>query len=79
MPVLPDILAPDLDVVFCGTAVANASATRGHYFAGPRNAFWTLLYQSGFTPRLLTADEDSTLPTHGVGITDLVKDARAES
>lgn len=74
MPVLTDILAPDLDVVFCGTAVAKASASRGHYFASTRNAFWTLLHQSGFTPRLLTPDEDSTLPTYGVGITDLVKD-----
>ena len=72
--VLPDILAPHLAVVFCGTAVATASAARGHYFAGPRNAFWTLLHRSGFTPRLLTPEEDRLLLDYGVGITDLVKD-----
>ena len=74
MPVLPDILAPDLDVVFCGTAVATASASRGHYFAGPRNAFWSLLHGSGFTPGVLNPEEDETLPQYGVGITDLVKE-----
>jgi hypothetical protein len=34
MPVLPDIRAPGLDVVFCGTAPGERSAERGHYFAG---------------------------------------------
>ena len=31
MTVLPDLLVPNLSVVFCGTAVATASAERGHY------------------------------------------------
>ncbi len=70
---LPDILASDLDVVFCGTAVSRRSAERGHYYAGRRNAFWQLLYESGLTPRLLTPEEDATLPTYGLGLTDLVK------
>jgi len=29
MTVLPDFLAPNLDIVFCGTAVGNVSAQRG--------------------------------------------------
>lgn len=70
---LPDIFAPDLAVLFCGTAVGERSAERGHYYAGPRNAFWQLLYESGLTPRLLSPEEDATLPTYGLGLTDLVK------
>jgi TDG/mug DNA glycosylase family protein len=74
MDVLPDILAPDLDVVFCGTAVGECSARRGHYYAGPGNAFWSLLHGAGFTARRLAPEEDVTLPEHGLGLTDLVKD-----
>jgi G:T/U-mismatch repair DNA glycosylase len=40
MPVLPDIRAPGLDVVFCGTAPGERSAERGHYFAGRGNRIW---------------------------------------
>jgi TDG/mug DNA glycosylase family protein len=71
--ILEDILAPNLDVVFCGTAVASASAARGHYFAGPGNKFWRFLHVAGFTPVQLTPDQDWELPKYGVGITDLVK------
>ncbi|MFZ2360304.1 MAG: hypothetical protein WA040_13255 [Anaerolineae bacterium] len=35
MTVLPDILAPNLDIVFCGTAVGNVSAQGGASYAGP--------------------------------------------
>lgn len=70
---LPDLLQPGLSVVFCGTAVATASADRGHYYSGPGNKFWQLLYDAGFTPSLLRPEDDSTLPEFGVGITDLVK------
>lgn len=73
MTVLPDILAPHLTVVFCGTVVGKRSAERGHYYAGPGNTFWHLLHESGLTPRLLRPDEDATLPTYGLGLTDLVK------
>jgi len=46
MAVLPDYLAPGLKVVFCGTAVGEQSAARGHYFAGRGNDFWRLLDQT---------------------------------
>lgn len=71
---LPDLLAPGLRVVFCGTAVATTSAERGHYYSGPRNKFWQLLHESGLTPRLLEPEDDASLLTFGIGITDLVKD-----
>jgi len=73
MSILPDILAPNLKVVFCGTAAGTRSASRGHYFAGPGNKFWDFLYVVGLTPVRLSPDDDGELPTYGVGVTDLVK------
>ena len=70
---LPDLLAPGLRVLFCGTAAGTASAARGHYYAGPGNRFWGLLAQTGLTPRRLRPDEDHLLPGFGLGLTDLAK------
>jgi double-stranded uracil-DNA glycosylase len=69
--VLPDILAPDLEVWFCGLAVGECAALRGHHHAGPGDAFWQLLHDAGFTPRRLRADEDDTLPSYRLGLTDV--------
>lgn len=74
MSILPDILEPNLKVVFCGTAVSDESAARGHYYSKPSNSFWQLLHQAGFTPRQLRPDEDQSLPEFGFGMTDLVKE-----
>lgn len=74
MTVLPDLLRPGLDVVFVGTAVATASADRGHYYSGRGNRFWQLLHEAGFTPTRLRPEDDVALPHLGIGITDLVKD-----
>ncbi|HLH80828.1 MAG TPA: mismatch-specific DNA-glycosylase [Chthonomonas sp.] len=70
-PLLPDILVPGLDVVFVGAAPSLWAAQVGHYYAGPRNRFWLLLYQAGFTPRLLQPEEDVTLPCYGIGLVAL--------
>lgn len=66
---LPDILAPNLDVVFVGAAPSPAAARCGHYYAGPRNRFWQLLHQSGFTPRRLDAGEDHEVLRYRIGLT----------
>lgn len=73
MAALPDILVPGLKIVFCGTAVGQQSAERGHYYAGRGNDFWRLLHLSGLTPRVLAPEDDASLPAHGLGLTDLVK------
>lgn len=70
---LPDILAPGLDIIFCGTAAGHASARRGHYYAGPGNRFWPMLAETRLTPRRLTPDEDRLMPGFGLGLTDLAK------
>lgn len=71
--VLPDLVAPDLDIVFCGTAVGAASARQRAYYAGPGNAFWPTLYAVGLTPRQLRPDEYGNLLLYGMGLTDLAK------
>ncbi|EEW25970.1 mismatch-specific DNA-glycosylase [Rhodobacter ferrooxidans] len=70
---LPDIVAPGLDVLFCGTAPGAMSAARGHYYARPGNRFWPLLAEIGLTPRRLHPDEDHLLPGFGLGLTDLAQ------
>lgn len=74
-PVLPDVLAPGLRVVFCGTAPGTASARAGAYYAGPGNRFWLTLYEVGLTPVLLRPAEFGRLPEFGIGLTDVSKTA----
>ena len=71
-PFLPDVLAPFLDVVFVGAAPSYAAATTGHYYAGSRNRFWLLMHQSGFTPRLLHAEDDAEVLRYGIGLTAIL-------
>ena len=71
--ILPDILAPGLDVIFVGAAPSRSSADIGHYYAGPTNKFWRLLSQAGFTPRLLRSEEDAEVLRYGVGLTGIYK------
>jgi double-stranded uracil-DNA glycosylase len=74
-PILPDLLLPELRVVFCGTAPGHVSAAAGHYYAHPQNRFWRTLHATGLTPRLLTPSEFRTLPEWGIGLTDIAKHA----
>jgi TDG/mug DNA glycosylase family protein len=74
-PVLPDVLAPGLRVVFCGYAPGTASARAGAYYAGPGNRFWLTLHEVGLTPLLLRPAEFARLPEFGIGLTDVSKTA----
>jgi TDG/mug DNA glycosylase family protein len=69
---LPEILAPGLDVIIVGAAPSMAAAATGHYYAGGRNRFWQLLHQSGFTPRQLQPDEDIEVVSFGIGLTGVL-------
>jgi TDG/mug DNA glycosylase family protein len=71
--VLPDVIAHDLDIVFCGTAAGGASARRGAYYAGPGNAFWRTLHRVGLTPHVLAPEEFRRLTDWNMGLTDLAK------
>lgn len=72
-PILPDVLAPDLRVVFCGTAAGTRSAREGAYYAHPGNYFWRTLFEIGLTPRKLSPQEFPRVPEFGIGLTDLAK------
>jgi double-stranded uracil-DNA glycosylase len=67
---VPDVLALDLRVVFCGINPGVWSARAAAHFANPRNDFWRLLHDAGFTPRLLAPGEQDELPSFGVGVTN---------
>ena len=62
---VPDILAPDLRVVFCGINPGRVSAAARAHFANPRNDFWRLLHDAGFTPRQLDPQEQFELLEFG--------------
>lgn len=72
-PLLPDVLAPDLRLVLCGTAPSRISAARGAYYANPGNAFWRTLYAVGLIPEPLAPAQYRRLPEFGLGLTDLAK------
>ena len=74
---IPDIIAPDLRVLFCGINPGLYTAVTGHPFARPGNRFWPALHASGFTPRLFAPHEARSLPALGYGITSVVARATA--
>src|SRR5262249_14669888 len=71
--ILPDLLAPGLDVIFVGAAPSHSSAQVGHYYAGPTNKFWRLLSQASFTPRQLRSEEDTEVLRYGIGLTGIYR------
>ncbi|MEU5421639.1 G/U mismatch-specific DNA glycosylase [Streptomyces sp. NPDC001407] len=70
--VVPDVVAEDLRVLFCGINPGLMSEATGHHFARPGNRFWPVLHLSGFTPRRLAPFEQDELLTYGLGITNVV-------
>jgi TDG/mug DNA glycosylase family protein len=73
MTVLPDVLSPALDIVFCGTAAGAASARQHAYYAGPGNAFWPTLFEVGLIPVPVHPQEYASLRRWNMGFTDLAK------
>ena len=77
MRTLPDLLAPDLPLVFVGLNPSEYSAREGHYFANPRNRFWAAFNRSRLLPSALGREcaptDDASLLEHGIGFTDVVK------
>ena len=67
---VPDVLGPGLDVVFCGINPGRVSDAAKAHFANPRNDFWRLLHQAGFTPRQLEPAEQFELLRFGIGATN---------
>ena len=70
---VPDLLAPDLRLVFCGTAPSTASAKARAYYAKPGNRFWPTLHAVGITPQRFAPGDYPQLLDLGIGLTDLCK------
>lgn len=76
---VPDLLAPELRVLFCGINPGLYSGATGHHFARPGNRFWPAMAAAGFTGRRLQAWEEHELLALGYGITNLVARATASA
>ncbi|ASW73509.1 formamidopyrimidine-DNA glycosylase [Chryseobacterium piperi] len=74
---LIDIIAKDLNVIFCGINPGLKSAGDGLHFSGRSNRFWKVLHQAGFTPHQIEPVNGSTILDFGYGLTTAV--ARATS
>jgi TDG/mug DNA glycosylase family protein len=67
---IPDVVARELRVLFCGINPGRVSAAAAAHFANPRNDFWRLLHAARFTPRELAPHEQWEALDYGVGITN---------
>ncbi|MDD2103190.1 G/U mismatch-specific DNA glycosylase [Pseudomonas putida] len=70
---LDDILAQQLDVVFCGINPGLTAAAQGHHFAGRGNRFWRTLYLAGFTSQQLLPERDRSILEYRCGLTAVVE------
>jgi TDG/mug DNA glycosylase family protein len=66
---LPDILAADLAVIFCGINPGATAAAAGKHFFNRSNRFWRVLHLAGFTRELIDPQNDRTILSYGYGLT----------
>ncbi|WP_298728677.1 mismatch-specific DNA-glycosylase [uncultured Ferrovibrio sp.] len=71
--IVPDLLAPGLKLVFCGSALGFESARQKAYYAKPGNKFWPTLHEIGLTPRRFAPHDYPKLLELGIGLTDINK------
>lgn len=71
--IIPDLLAPGLKLVFCGSALGFESARQKAFYAKPGNKFWPTLHTVGLTPRRFAPADYAALLDLGIGLTDLNK------
>jgi TDG/mug DNA glycosylase family protein len=69
---LPDILAKNLTVVFCGLNPGKTAAVAGHHFYNRSNRFWRALHLSGFTPIQIEPEDDRSILKYRYGLTTAV-------
>lgn len=69
---LPDILASDLAVIFCGINPGQTTADAGHHFVNRSNRFWRVLHAAGFTPLEIQPQDDRSILDYGYGLTTAV-------
>jgi TDG/mug DNA glycosylase family protein len=72
LPGLPDILAKNLSVVFCGINPGMTAAVAGHHFSSASNRFWKIIHLAGFTPVQILPRNDRSILEYGCGLTTAV-------
>lgn len=70
--IVPDVVAPHLQVLFVGVNPGIRSGDTHHHFAHPSSRLWTALYRSGFTSQLIRPAGERALLDYGIGLTNLV-------
>jgi TDG/mug DNA glycosylase family protein len=70
---IPDLIGPNLRILFCGINPGLYSGATGLHFARPGNRFWPALHAAGFTKRLLAPWENRELLEAGYGVTNIVR------
>src|SRR5437660_9674724 len=76
---VPDVIAKNLRVLFCGINPGLYTAAVGHHFARPGNRFWPALHKSGFTDRLRSPFDERELLKNRIGISNVVPHATASA
>jgi TDG/mug DNA glycosylase family protein len=74
-----DVLAPGLDVIFCGLNPAATAVADGHNFSSRSNRFWPVLHLAGFTDVRLRPQDERRVLEYGCGITAVVARATARA
>jgi TDG/mug DNA glycosylase family protein len=69
---LPDILRPNLKVIFCGINPGLSAAEAGHHFVNRSNRFWRVLHLAGFTPQQIEPENDRSILHYRYGLTTVV-------
>jgi TDG/mug DNA glycosylase family protein len=76
---IPDVIAPNLNILFVGINPSLWSGAVGLHFARPGNRFWRALHDAGFTDHLLAPHEGRDLLKRRIGVTNLVNSATASA
>ncbi|HEY4343217.1 MAG TPA: G/U mismatch-specific DNA glycosylase [Parvibaculum sp.] len=76
---LPDILAKNLEVVFCGINPGVQAAVTGHHFVGRNNRFWNTIHLAGFTPEQISPENDRMILRFRCGLTTVAERATARA
>src|SRR3954467_1895841 len=71
----PDLIVPNLKVLFVGINPGLYSAATHRHFARPGNRFWPALRDGGFTDGLMSPFESDKLLEHGYGISNICRRA----
>jgi double-stranded uracil-DNA glycosylase len=70
---LPDLIAPNLAVLFCGINPGMLAASTGHHFAGRANRFWRVIHLAGFTAEQIRPEHDRQILGYRCGLTTVVR------